>query len=223
MNRVENWKPIVDKFEARVSEWKARSVSYGGRLVDSWRWIYATDGIFNTKKLFELIEYNGAVNTLNTRSATIHNFLVPLKVEIFVWRLLKRRLPVRVELDKRAIDLHSTRCPVCDDDIESIDPIFIFCKFTMEVWDRVYKWWNLGFNSNLSLNEVFRGKTNRAMSYIESIVWQAVEWTCGYILWKHRNLKVFTRVLWCVVNTLLEIQLKSFEWISLRYKKKKID
>ncbi|GJX60026.1 hypothetical protein Tco_0291416 [Tanacetum coccineum] len=32
MNRRMNWKPIIDKFHNRLSSWKAKTLSYGGRL-----------------------------------------------------------------------------------------------------------------------------------------------------------------------------------------------
>ena len=33
MSRVNSWKPVVDKFKAKLSTWKARSLSVGGRLL----------------------------------------------------------------------------------------------------------------------------------------------------------------------------------------------
>nr|GEX69265.1 RNA-directed DNA polymerase, eukaryota, reverse transcriptase zinc-binding domain protein [Tanacetum cinerariifolium] len=32
MNKAINWKPIIDKFHKRLTSWKARTLSYGGRL-----------------------------------------------------------------------------------------------------------------------------------------------------------------------------------------------
>lgn len=32
MKLARNWKPIVEKFKAKLSLWKARSLSFGGRL-----------------------------------------------------------------------------------------------------------------------------------------------------------------------------------------------
>ncbi|GJZ13703.1 putative RNA-directed DNA polymerase, eukaryota, reverse transcriptase zinc-binding domain protein [Tanacetum coccineum] len=32
MNKVCNWKPVIDKFHNRLSTWKAKTLSYGGRL-----------------------------------------------------------------------------------------------------------------------------------------------------------------------------------------------
>ncbi|XP_071717836.1 uncharacterized protein [Rutidosis leptorrhynchoides] len=159
----------------------------------------------------------------NPNHETLRNNCVPLKVEVFIWRLIRRRLPVRVKLDKRGIDLHSVRCPLCDDDIESLDHAFIFCKQAMEVWERVYKWWGFGGVSNLSINEAFRGKSQAPLSPVSSKLWQAVEWTSAYLIWWNRNQKVFSNNSWTGASALLEIQLKSYDWISKRFKKKKID
>ncbi|XP_071708054.1 uncharacterized protein [Rutidosis leptorrhynchoides] len=32
MNKFDSWKPVIDKFEKRLSDWKARALSFGGRL-----------------------------------------------------------------------------------------------------------------------------------------------------------------------------------------------
>lgn len=32
INRVKNWKPIIDKFQAKLSGWKESALSFGGRL-----------------------------------------------------------------------------------------------------------------------------------------------------------------------------------------------
>ncbi|GJX85560.1 RNA-directed DNA polymerase, eukaryota, reverse transcriptase zinc-binding domain protein [Tanacetum coccineum] len=55
----------------------------------------------------------------NGGQETLWNKCVPKKVNIFVWKALKGRLPVREELDKRGIDLDSTSCSCCDSVAES--------------------------------------------------------------------------------------------------------
>ncbi|XP_071728406.1 uncharacterized protein [Rutidosis leptorrhynchoides] len=122
----------------------------------------------------------------------MRNPLVPKKIKIFVWRLLMKRLPVPVELDKKGIDLHSVRCPMCDNDVESLDHAFIFCSNSMDIWSRVFNWWGLGNFSNLSFNEILRGNASGAgMSSFGKSVWQAMEWICAYYIWKIRNDKIF--------------------------------
>ncbi|XP_071719342.1 uncharacterized protein [Rutidosis leptorrhynchoides] len=192
------------------------------RTLDVWYWNLATNGIFTTKRLTRLID-DATLLDNRPRFESLKNNLVPLKLEIFIWRVLRRRIPTRIELDKRGIDLNSVRCPLCDDDVETIDHTLFFCRHSYEVWDRVFKWWGLGVISNLSVNEAFRGKSNRAMSQMGNTIWQAMEWTCKYLIWRNRNLKVFSNKCWNGPTALMEIQLRSFEWISTRTKNVKIE
>ncbi|XP_071695363.1 uncharacterized protein [Rutidosis leptorrhynchoides] len=144
---------------------------------------------------------------------TLRNNLVPKKIEIFVWRALKKRIPVRLELDKRGIDLHSVRCPICDDDLESVDHALIFYKHVIDVWDRVFRWWNLGNFSHFSLQEIFGGMAaaNVTPSSFGAKFWQALLWVCAYRIWKNRNKMVFESKRWNAPVALNEIQVKSFD------------
>ncbi|XP_071727131.1 uncharacterized protein [Rutidosis leptorrhynchoides] len=154
---------------------------------------------------------------------TMRNSLVPKKLEIFVWRAVQRRIPTRMELDKRGIDLHSTRCTLCDDDHESVDHTLIFCKYAFDLWVRVFSWWGLGNVSDLSINEILRGNNSGSMTTLGKKIWQAIEWVCTYLIWNNRNYKVFRGKSWSIPVAFNEVQVKSFEWISHRLKGKKLD
>ncbi|GKB51716.1 retrovirus-related pol polyprotein from transposon TNT 1-94, partial [Tanacetum coccineum] len=85
---------------------------------DRWKWLLSKDGVFTVKELSRLFEEK--ILVLDNRGReTIWNKLVSKKVNIFVWRALRGRLPVRVELDIRGVDLDSVLCPN-----ESIDSAF---------------------------------------------------------------------------------------------------
>ncbi|XP_071719604.1 uncharacterized protein [Rutidosis leptorrhynchoides] len=124
------------------------------KAVDTWVWNMATNGCFTTKKLSSIIDDRILGNRFNNIGETLRNNLVPAKVSIFIWRVLKRWIPVRTELDKRGIDLDSVRCPLCDDDVETIDHSLTFCRHAMDLWDRIYKWWGLGMSWCNRLYEV---------------------------------------------------------------------
>ncbi|XP_071694535.1 uncharacterized protein [Rutidosis leptorrhynchoides] len=192
------------------------------RIHDRWAWKLSSNGVFTTRKLARLIDDHTILGN-TSRQETLQNNLVPGKVEIFIWKVLRKRIATRVDLDKKGIDLDSVRCPMCDDGLESIDHSLFLCKYSFDVWERVFKWWGLNAVSNLSVNEAFRGKCNRTMSPLGSKIWQATEWTCAYLLWRNRNLKVFSNKSCCASTTLMEIQLKSFDWISNRVKNVKIE
>ncbi|GJU88049.1 RNA-directed DNA polymerase, eukaryota, reverse transcriptase zinc-binding domain protein [Tanacetum coccineum] len=50
---------------------------------------------------------------------SIWNKFVPIKVNILSWRIGQKRLPTRLNLDHRGIDLDSLICPCCNEDQES--------------------------------------------------------------------------------------------------------
>ncbi|XP_071740938.1 uncharacterized protein [Rutidosis leptorrhynchoides] len=107
------------------------------KIRDSWIWGLATNGKFTRKKLWWLIDEKLLVH--NSGDETLINHLVPAKVQIFIWRVLKRRIPVRTKLEKRGIDLDFVRCPLCDDDVKTIDHILFFCRHSFDIWEKVYK------------------------------------------------------------------------------------
>ncbi|XP_071705407.1 uncharacterized protein [Rutidosis leptorrhynchoides] len=144
-------------------------------------------------------------------------------VEFFVWRTRKKRIPSLIELDKRGIDLHNVRCPLCDDDVESVDHDILFCKHPFDVWSKVFNWWGLNMASSLCINEMFTASPSIAMSEVGSMVWQAMIWTCGYLIWWNRNQNVYNNKCWTPPVTLCEVQVKLFEWISKSCKIKKIE
>ncbi|XP_071692793.1 uncharacterized protein [Rutidosis leptorrhynchoides] len=189
---------------------------------DTWVWNLDDGKIFTVKKLSDLCDEK-TLRIGSNNSRTLRNNLVPKKIEVFVWRLMKKRLLVRIELDKRVIDLHSVRCPICDDDIETTDHIVLFCAFAQDIWNRVFRWWGLGSFSNLSFNEILKGNAGVNMSSFGRKLWQAIEWVCVYYIWKNRNNHTFRGSSWSASVTLNEIQVKSFEWISLHSKGEKFE
>ncbi|XP_071704291.1 uncharacterized protein [Rutidosis leptorrhynchoides] len=162
---------------------------------DSVRWALTNDGSFSVKALCSLIDDHLHPGNSNNM-ATMRNSLVPKKLEIFVWRAVQRRIPTRVNLDKRGIDLHSVRCPLCDDDLESVEHTLIFCKHAFDLWERVFIWWGFGGMNNLSINEILRGHCPNSTSNLGKKIWQAVEWVCSYLIWKNRNNKIFRDSSW---------------------------
>ncbi|GJT19919.1 RNA-directed DNA polymerase, eukaryota, reverse transcriptase zinc-binding domain protein [Tanacetum coccineum] len=71
---------------------------------DIWRWKLNKEGGFVVKELTRILEER-ILDAENAGEDTIWLKLVPNKVNIFVWKALKRRLPVREELDNRGVDL----------------------------------------------------------------------------------------------------------------------
>ncbi|XP_071740196.1 uncharacterized protein [Rutidosis leptorrhynchoides] len=172
-------------------------------------------GKFSTQKLTKNIMAKNYPSNANCL-ATMKNNLEPKKVGVFVWRAKRERLPVLVELDKWGIDLHSVRCPLCDDDVESVKHSLLECKYVSVIWEKILVWW--GFDSvNLSFGNLLRGFCPLQCSELGNKIWQAVEWTSCYLIWKNRNQKVFKKTNCSPPIVLSEIQVKSYKSASLRF------
>nr|GEX75577.1 RNA-directed DNA polymerase, eukaryota, reverse transcriptase zinc-binding domain protein [Tanacetum cinerariifolium] len=75
--------------------------------------------------------------------ATRWNRLVPAKLNVFFWKLYLNRIPTRVNLDRRGIDIGSILCPVCDRDVETSNHLFFLCEMAVDLWVLVARWWEL--------------------------------------------------------------------------------
>ena len=65
------------------------------------------DGEFTMKELTKMVEEKTLLRVENGGQATFWNKWVPNKINIFSWKALKGRLPVREEIDKRGIYVDS--------------------------------------------------------------------------------------------------------------------
>ncbi|XP_071702815.1 uncharacterized protein [Rutidosis leptorrhynchoides] len=128
-----------------------------------------------------------------------------------------------MELDKRGIDLHSVRCPICDNDTESVDHSLATCNDASELWRRVLDWWGVCGVQSVNVTDLLKGCVLNSSSDVGKRLWQAVTWTCVYIIWKNRNQLVFKKKRWNVPVTLNEIQIKSYEWATKRCRDKTIE
>ncbi|XP_071712198.1 uncharacterized protein [Rutidosis leptorrhynchoides] len=144
---------------------------------DTWRWRAGNNGNFTTKSLTILIEEK-IIPLANNNVETLRNKLVPKKVEVFVWRDRRKRLPTLVELDKRGIDLHSVRCPICDDDIETVDHSLLLCKHVIVIWNKVFMWWGGGNFNPRNMGELL-SNTGHVNSSVGKDIWYHGG-PCGY-------------------------------------------
>ncbi|GJS86382.1 phospholipase-like protein [Tanacetum coccineum] len=76
-----------------------------------------------------------------TTAQTHWNKNIPIKINVFSWRLIRDRLPTRFNLNLCSIDVHSTRCPVCDEAIKTSQHFFVDCTIASSLWSMVTTWW----------------------------------------------------------------------------------
>ena len=87
---------------------------------DTWTWSFGTP-TFTVKCTREQIDQ---CTLPNGGFKTRWNRFLPKKINIFIWRVLRDRLPTRWNLSRKGIDMDSLSCPICDYGIETTNQSF---------------------------------------------------------------------------------------------------
>ncbi|GKC03638.1 RNA-directed DNA polymerase, eukaryota, reverse transcriptase zinc-binding domain protein [Tanacetum coccineum] len=180
---------------------------------DSWMWTLNASTGFTVASTRSLIDANSLVVDSNT---TRWNRSVPIKINIFLWRLALNKLPTRVNLDRKGIDIDSTLCPICFEDVETINHIFFSCEMAKDLWALLARWCELDI---LFCSDFLQWSSWLDSLHLPSKAKNFLEVVRGTILlsiWYFRNRSIFSvpppkkAVLWDSIVS------QSFIWISSR-------
>ncbi|PWA64830.1 reverse transcriptase domain, Reverse transcriptase zinc-binding domain protein [Artemisia annua] len=111
----------------------------------------------------------------------------PLKCNIMVWRADLNRLPTRVELVKRGIQLDNELCPLCDADQETSTHLFTGCLFTSEIWSRVGAWCRLSPVFAFDISDLLMLADNQTKTKKEIQALRGIIYTAMWSIWNERN------------------------------------
>ncbi|XP_071687216.1 uncharacterized protein [Rutidosis leptorrhynchoides] len=106
---------------------------------DRWEWCISEDGIFNvssTRKSLDTI-------LLPSTDVKISWFnQVSRKVNIFLWRVAWDRLPTRLNISSRGMDINDIGCLVYNCQVESLNHVLFNCFLARELWSKIKIWIN---------------------------------------------------------------------------------
>ena len=157
-----------------------------------------------------ILEQNG--------NQTRWNKILPIKINIHSWRLGLDRLPTRCNLDDRGIDIHSKRCPVCDEDLESNQHLFVDCFLAASLWRKIAYWW--GFDDYpKQLQSLIVWGTSTNLNTLSKLCFDVVVQTTTWVIWRFRNRVCFDLKPPRKDTLEEEIKLLSHSWITHRLKK----
>nr|GEY05010.1 RNA-directed DNA polymerase, eukaryota [Tanacetum cinerariifolium] len=116
---------------------------------------------------------------------------VPIKINVFAWKVSLDCLPTRVNLMHRGIYVSSLSCPICSPHIEDTSHLLFSCTMAADVTRLVCRWWDLvwsplgSYSEWLSWFNSIRLRSN-LKSMLEGVFF--VTWWC---LWNFRNRLLF--------------------------------
>ncbi|GJZ21190.1 RNA-directed DNA polymerase, eukaryota, partial [Tanacetum coccineum] len=155
---------------------------------DRWAWDLNMDGDFCVKDARDLVDEvllpkeNVAMRWIKT---------IPIKVNVFAWKLHLDRLPTRSNLLKRGIQVQSSLCPICNVLQEDTSHLFFSCDVALAISRLICQWWNVSWSPVDSysgwlewFNSIRLG--SKLKGILEGVFY--VSWWC---LWNFRNHLLF--------------------------------
>ena len=145
--------------------------------------------------------------------------VLPRKVNIFIWRLFLDRLPHRLNLSSRGLDIESITCLVCNGFVESNSHVFFSCASASSIQRLVPGWCDLKLPLFSSCNDwdscflachVSKDEKDRAYVIFASTCWT---------IWRFRNNIAFNSHVMRKFDIFDNIRLFSFLWYKFRGKK----
>ncbi|GJX39412.1 RNA-directed DNA polymerase, eukaryota, reverse transcriptase zinc-binding domain protein [Tanacetum coccineum] len=180
---------------------------------DSWHWVLDSPMGFSVASVRLLIDSR----TLDTNNvATRWNRSIPIKVNVFLWRLKLNKLPSRVNQDRRGIEVDSILCPFCLEDIETVNHSFFNCGLAKDLWALLAKWWDLDILICGCIAEWYDWLDALRVSSKVRLLLEGVGGTLMWTIWYYRNQLIFSSsppkkaTLWDFIVS------QSFLWISSR-------
>nr|GEV49965.1 RNA-directed DNA polymerase, eukaryota [Tanacetum cinerariifolium] len=68
---------------------------------------------------------------------------IPIKVNVFAWKVFLDRIPTRSNLARRNISIPSLACSLCDHALQDSSHLFFGCFMVKDVQKLICRWWNL--------------------------------------------------------------------------------
>nr|GEU89797.1 hypothetical protein [Tanacetum cinerariifolium] len=103
---------------------------------DTCTWVLSNDVTFSVISARRLID-SKLLPSIPT--STVWDKFLPRKVNIFLWRLSLDRLPHRLNLSSRGLDIPTISCSSCNGNVETADHVFFEYDLVKEIWCLVRK------------------------------------------------------------------------------------
>ncbi|GJX42535.1 RNA-directed DNA polymerase, eukaryota [Tanacetum coccineum] len=68
---------------------------------------------------------------------------MPIKINVFAWIIRLDKLPTRLNLSLKGIDITTIVCPLCHASVEFGSQIFFCCPMVQHLWRKLMRWWEL--------------------------------------------------------------------------------
>jgi len=114
-------------------------VKWDVRSMDRLVWVGEATQVYSVRSGYSIL--NGESSMQSTMSfKMLWSLSVAPSAIVSAWRILLDRLPTRLNLTRRGVQLVNLLCALCLDGDESTDHLFNTCRVVQQVWDQCDRW-----------------------------------------------------------------------------------
>ncbi|XP_071739656.1 uncharacterized protein [Rutidosis leptorrhynchoides] len=189
-------------------------------MSDYWVWENPPFNEYTVSKARRLIENK---ISFSSQVSSMWCKTVPIKTNIFIWRLNIDRLPTISNLNQRDIFVERDCCPLCDVSEESRNHLFIRCDTSHQIWCKIGTWLDISIPLMDSVEDLWSWIHSIPHTGNKRFIVNVVAISTLWHIWKLRNGIIFKDHNTRKSYVFDYIVLSSFNWIYSRYHKSSLN
>ena len=160
------------------------------RIRDELVWIFDPKGLFSVGSFRK--EWDGEDVTEEGLNKFCWQGLVPPKVELFGWQLIKEKVMVKKKLSNYGMfPGMSVACVLCSVEEESVNHLFLHCSWAWKLWVTGMGWWRVIGCIPKTIAEWADSWVALSPSRSSRRAWTTLFFAIVWTIWDFRNNKIF--------------------------------
>ncbi|GJR19676.1 RNA-directed DNA polymerase, eukaryota [Tanacetum coccineum] len=183
-------------------------------MEDRWVWDLNGEGVFRVKDVRILLD---ECFLPKAPTATRWVKYVPIKINVFAWKVFLDRLPTRSNLQHRGVLVSDLLCPLCSSAQEDSSHLFFSCRLATDIVRLVCRWWNLSWTPLGSYADWLNWFNSIRLSSKVKDLLEGVLYITWWSVWMFRNQLLFSSKAPRKDVIFDDIVSRSFTWCLSRY------
>ncbi|GKD21827.1 putative reverse transcriptase domain-containing protein [Tanacetum coccineum] len=159
--------------------------------IDRWSWTLEGSGNFTVNSVRKYID-----DMILPKSDSLTRWikLIPIKINILVWKISLDCLPTRFILSSRGLEIESLLCPTCNVSAETSSHTFFACSLARNIMHNICYWWELDLVSLNSYSDWIIWFTSIRLNKKKKEILEGICLVSWWFIWNFRNQTIFAKV-----------------------------